>query len=397
MDAVNDNWDKFKSFDEYDNFSIEWLKQWIENNKHWKTQVSSMALGWITEGLKPRCITRDLQWGVKVPLSGFENKVFYVWFDAPIGYISFVKEAAPKKWKKYWQNDKTKIYHFLGKDNIIFHTIFWPAMLMADNTFNLPWQIAGLQYLNYEGQKISKSKKWGVFCEKLPASGINPDVIRAYLIYLLPETADTEFKWNDFTERINKEIIGTFANFANRSLTMIHRRQESIITRPTKSTEEDKKLMQTIQAKTAQIQNQIEELNLRQAFKEILQLAAEGNKYFDHEQPWKTINENPARANATLYYCTILSKTLAILIAPFLPKTAENLWQQTGMKGTVHSTKAWKQLAKLNLPKKHKINTPALLFEKIQPEFLQQFKKTVTEPTPIQEYFKNSAAAEFLG
>lgn len=365
----------------------EKLKLWIEAQKQWKPQVSSMALGWITEGLKPRCITRDLHWGVKVPLKGFEDKVFYVWFDAPIGYVSFVKEVS-KKWKKFWQDNDTKIFHFLGKDNIIFHTIFWPAILMADGTCNLPYQVDGLQYLNYEGQKISKSKKWGVFCEKFPASGINPDIIRAYLIYLLPETADTEFKWNDFVERINKEIIGTFGNFVNRSLTMIHTKLDSKISAPKVLSDDDKKLLETMKTKIAVIESLLDKLDLRQAFKEILLLAADGNKYFDYNQPWKAITENPARASATLYHCVLLSKTLAILIAPFLPKTAESLWKQINMKGSVHSSKGWQELKKISLPKKHTIGTPAILFEKLQPEFIEKFKKAVTEPTPIEEYFK---------
>ncbi len=364
------------------------LKEWIEAQKQWKVQVSSMALGWIKEGLRPRCITRDLNWGVKVPLKEYSNKVFYVWFDAPIGYVSFVKEAVPKKWKKFWQDKDTKIYHFLGKDNIIFHTIFWPAILLADATCNLPYQVAGLQYLNYEGQKISKSKKWGIFCEKFPSSGINPDIMRAYLIYLLPETSDTEFKWVDFVERINKELIGTFGNFANRSLTMIASKLNSKITCPKEQSEEDKKLLETIKQKIVLIESLIEEINLRSAFKEILALAAEGNKYFDHAQPWKTIVESPQKAQATLYYCTLLSKTLSILVAPFLPKTAESLWAQVGMKESVHSPKSWDELHKLALPKKHTIGTPSILFEKLLPEFVERFKKAVTEPTQIEEFFK---------
>ena len=200
------------------------LEAWITSQKHWRKQVSSLALAWIKEGLRRRSITRDLKWGVPVPLKGFEDKIFYVWFDAPIGYISSTKEWAersghPKRWEDYWLDPETRIYNFLGKDNIPFHTIFWPGMLMASGGLNLPYDVVGLQYCNYEGDKISKSRNWGIFCEKVVQSGLDPDIWRYYLAYLIPETKDSEFKWDDFQTRINNELVAAIGNFVHRTLT----------------------------------------------------------------------------------------------------------------------------------------------------------------------------------
>nr|MDG6971107.1 methionine--tRNA ligase [Nitrososphaerota archaeon] len=188
------------------------LQSWIGSNEVWKAQVTSLAMGWLKEGLKKRSITRDLRWGVPVPLDGYRSKVFYVWFDAPIGYISATKEwgdakGDPEAWKKFWTDEGTRIYNFLGKDNIPFHTIFWPGMLFAHGGLNLPYDVVGLQFCNYEGDKISKSKNWGVFCESIPMAGLDPDIWRYYLIGIIPETRDTEFKWDDFKSKVNNELV----------------------------------------------------------------------------------------------------------------------------------------------------------------------------------------------
>ena len=232
------------------------LEKWLKEKKNWRSQVTSLALGWIKEGLKERCITRDLRHGVKVPLKGFEDKVFYVWFDAPIGYISSTKEVSPKNWGKFWKDKDTKIYHFLGKDNIPFHTIFWPGMLIANGEFNLPHYVEGLQYLNYEGGKFSKSKKKGVFCEKLPETDINPDIMRAYLTFIMPESGDTEFKWKDFQRRINSEMIGNYGNFVNRTLSFIYNKLDRKIERPSEQelTKSDKGLIDTMRKKVKKIE-----------------------------------------------------------------------------------------------------------------------------------------------
>ena len=207
------------------------LKKWIQSNKYFREQVRGLAMGWINEGLKPRCITRDLKHGVKVPLKEFEKKVFYVWFDAPIGYVSSTKEIT-KEWEKFWKDEKSEVYNFLGKDNIPFHTIFWPGMVIAHGEFNLPKNVIGLQYLNYEGQKFSKSKGIGVFCERLPELKLEADIWRHYLTQVIPETSDSEFRWKDFQERVNSDLIGNYANFVNRVLNFIYTKLNGKITKP---------------------------------------------------------------------------------------------------------------------------------------------------------------------
>ncbi|MBI5871885.1 methionine--tRNA ligase, partial [archaeon] len=193
------------------------IETWLKNNKQIRTQVKSIAFSWINKGLKPRCITRSLNWGIPVPFRGYEHLKFYVWLDAPIGYISATKEHT-KKWKLYWQNPKARIYHFLGKDNIPFHTIFWPGILIADGTYNLPYNVIGLQYLNYEGRKFSKSNNWGVFCENLPDAGLPAEYWRFYLAFLIPEAKDMEFFWTELQARVDTELVGIFSNFIHRTL-----------------------------------------------------------------------------------------------------------------------------------------------------------------------------------
>jgi len=288
----------------------EKLEEWLRENKHWRAQVRNLALGWIKEGLKQRCITRDLKHGVKVPIEGFENKVFYVWFDAPIGYISSTKEKSAD-WEKYWKDKKTKIYHFLGKDNIPFHTIFWPAMLLANGEFNLPYQVVGLQYLNYEGGKFSKSQKRGVFCEKLPEAGIDADVVRAYLTFLIPEISDTEFRWNDFQAKLNSDVIGNYGNFVNRVLSFIYYKLENKVEKPAENelTDSDRKFIETIEKKVERIGQLMEEIQLRAAFREILALATEGNKYFNEHEPWHLMKKDLKRTKHVLYLCASLCRT----------------------------------------------------------------------------------------
>jgi methionyl-tRNA synthetase len=365
------------------------LEKWLKQNKHWRPQVTNLALGWIKEGLKPRCITRDLKHGVRVPIEGFEDKVFYVWFDAPIGYISSTKEKT-KDWEKYWKDKKTKIYHFLGKDNIPFHTIFWPAMLMANGEFNLPYQVVGLQYLNYEGGKFSKSQKRGVFCEKLPESGINVDVMRAYLTFLIPEVADTEFKWSDFQARINSDVIGNYGNFINRVLSFIYHKLGNSIERPASSelTSSDKEFIKTIKERVKKIGDYLENIQLRNAFREILKLATVGNKYFNENEPWHLIKKDIKRANDVLYLCANLCRTLSIVSEPYLPNTAQKIWKQLNLEGSVDEPGIWDSAAEIALPESHSINKPSILFNKLTDEYIEELKKTVSDARELKSYFE---------
>jgi len=369
------------------------LEKWIKSKTKWRKQVSNLALGWIKEGLRKRSITRDLKNGVSVPLKGFEDKVFYVWFDAPIGYISFTKEASDN-WKDFWKGENSKIYNFLGKDNIPFHTIFWPGMLMAHGEFKLADEVVGLQYLNYEAGKFSKSQKRGVFCEKLPGSKLEPDVLRAYLTYLIPETGDTTFKWEEFKERINSDLIGNYGNFLNRTLSFINSSLEGILSKP-KETEiksEDKELMKITGEKVKQITQYLESQELRRAFHEILALSSEGNKYLHNTEPWNLIKEDPIRAGHILYFCANLSKTLAILMGPYLPQTSPKVWNYLGLNGNPLENGNWDEAGKFELADSHKIGTHGKLFNLLTDEEIAELKDELSKGTEVKDFFKDQVS-----
>ncbi len=365
------------------------LKKWISSQTIWRNQVKNLALGWIKEGLRPRCITRDLKHGIKVPLEGFEDKVFYVWFDAPIGYVSSTREVRPD-WESFWKNKDTEIYNFLGKDNIPFHTIFWPGMVIAHGDFNLPKNVIGLQYLNYEGQKFSKSKGVGVFCERLPELDLEPDVWRHYLTQLIPETGDSEFKWKDFKERVNSDLIGNYGNYTNRVLDFIHSRLNGVVTRPPKEriTQKDKKLLEKIVQKKEKIEQLFEKAEIRKAYSEILKLSSEGNKYINDTEPWIAIKNNPERANDIFYNGAVLLRSLAVLSAPYLPKTSQNIWNQLNLSGNPFDAGIW-DTAGEDLGKKHKVNKPEILFKKLTDEQIETYKDKSSRGTDLKEFFKN--------
>ena len=362
------------------------VEAWIKKQKTWRSQVKALALGWIKEGLRERCITRDLKHGVSVPLKGYENKKLYVWFDAPIGYISATKEAT-KDWSSFWQKKNAKIYNFLGKDNIPFHTIFFPAMILAHGKFNLPYNVIGLQYLNYEGGKFSKSKKIGVFCEKLPDSGIDVDVMRGYLTFVIPETKDTEFKWDEFLNRINGDLIGNYANLINRTISFANTRLNGQLKAPAKVTQLEKNLEKSVKVKSKKIEQLIEEAQLRAAFSELLSLSSDGNKYFEASKPWEVIKSDPKKAEAILYYCAGLCRSLAILASPFIPNATQKIWDQLGLQGRVDMPNNWDSASNIKEEKAYKINEPKVLFTKITPEYLENFKKIVANTSDISELF----------
>ncbi len=363
------------------------LEEWIKSNKQWREQVTSLAMGWIHEGLKPRCITRDLKFGVQVPIPGYEKKIFYVWFDAPIGYISSTKEwtdniKKPGQWENFWTDPKTKIYNFLGKDNIPFHTIFWPAMLIAHGKYNLPYQVVGLQFCNYEGDKISKSRNWGVFCEKIPDSGVDVDVWRYYLAHLIPETKDSDFKWEEFKARVNSELIGNFGNFINRTLSFIENRLAGKITHYELG-QRDLEFIKKMEKFHKEITDLFEETKLREALQKILELSGEGNKYLQGNRPWELAKTNLNRCNTVMYLCANLCFDLAILIQPFLPKTSKKIFEQLGVKDKF----SWADGNKINLEKGHKIGHSEILFKPLEKEKIQELKKSVGKAADLAEIF----------
>ncbi len=368
------------------------LEKWLKDKK-WSPQVLNLARSWIKEGLKDRSITRDLKHGVKVPLEGYKDKVFYVWFDAPIGYLSFTIEAKKNSWENYWKGN-SEIYNFLGKDNIPFHTLFWPGMIIAHKNLNLPTRVVGFQYLNYEGKKFSKSKSQGVFCERLPESGIDSELLRAYLVMLLPETNDSEFRWENFRERVNSDLVGNFGNFFNRVFSFLENKLNFEIEKPTEENlrEEDRKFLKIIEKKIENISNYFEEVKLRQAFFEVLALSSEGNKYFNDSKPWEKIKDNPEEAKRIIYLSIYLSKVLAICSFPFLPKTSKKIWVALGLGEfeTVFKGKGiWDSLKLKIFPEFKNLKRLDLLFKKITEEDLEKYKEIASKTTPLKELLKN--------
>ena len=344
------------------------LDSWLNKQEHWRPQVRNLAKAWIRDGLKPRDITRDLTWGVPVPLKDYKDSILYVWYDAPIGYISSTKEWAikkkkPQEWKKYWTKD-TQYYCFIGKDNIPFHSIFFPGILLADKRFILPYNVVGLQYLNYERAKFSKSKGHGIFCDNLQGANLDPDYWRFYISLVLPETKDTEFLWEDFKNKINAELIGNFSNFINRTLTFIYKHNNKTIPKPKLySKAEEKELQQQIQS----ILNSYEKVELREALNGILKLSSMGNKLFDQKEIWNTKDE------ASLFLLANLCKSLGLLIQPFLPDTSKKILSFLNCK-----EKDFSALTELNLGGK-KIKKPEILFKKLEQQDIETIKSITSK------------------
>ncbi|NOZ76423.1 MAG: methionine--tRNA ligase [Euryarchaeota archaeon] len=364
------------------------LKEWIEGNRDvWSPQVVNMALGWIHEGLKPRSITRDIKWGVKVPLEGFEDRVFYVWFDAPIGYVSSTKEWAqkigkPEEWRRFWQEEDAKIFHFIGKDNIPFHTIFWPGMLMANGEFTLPYRVAGLQYLNYEGDKISKSRGFGIFCENLSRTGTSPDIWRYYLTLLIPETGDTEWKWREFQERVNKELVANLGNFVYRTLSFTMKNFDGRVPGAELSGR-DRELLERGKRYAEEVGNLIWDIRLRDALKKVFELSDEGNRYFQENEPWKAVKEDPERAAACLHVCANLCYDLAVLLSPFLPESAERICAQLGMEvGTLED------VGQARVEAGQELRDVRPLFPKLDDKKIAELREITSSVTEYEEMFK---------
>jgi len=350
------------------------LVKWIKQNKTWRPQVKALAQGWMKGGLKERCITRDLSWGITTPFQLYKHLKFYVWVEAPWGYVSSTKEWDSKKWKQYWQNPKTKIYNFIGKDNIPFHTILFPAMIMANGKYNLPYNVVGLQYLNYERSKFSKSKGHGIFCENLKGAGLDSDYWRFYLGFVIPETKDTEFLWQDFKERVNTELVGNFGNFINRTIKFLDANFNKTIPTP-KLTTKDKVFMKKIEKQVKLVLTKYENVELRQALEEILKLSAMGNKFFQDNEPWK----NPKASQNIMYISTNLSRMLVLLIQPFTPNSTKKLLKILNVKDN-----SLKDVDKFTLKAKHKINRPEIVFNKLEEKQIQDLKK---ETSRVTEYF----------
>ncbi|MBN2014491.1 MAG: methionine--tRNA ligase [Candidatus Altiarchaeota archaeon] len=356
------------------------LREWILCNKHWPDNARNFSLGWISEGLEDRAITRDLSWGVPVPLKGAEDKVLYVWFEAPIGYISSTQEWAEKKgnpgeWRKYWIED-CKIIHFIGKDNIPFHAIIWPAMLMAHSGFNLPWQVSSNEYLTLEGRKMSTSRGWVLWLHDI-LNEFDADLIRYYLLSINPAKHDSDFSLKEFQHKVNNELVAAFGNFINRSLTFIEK-QGSMIPKVEDFDELDEQLLERIREAPEHVGRHIEEFRFLEALKELMSLAHFGNEYFQGKEPWR--NEN----STTLYLCANLTRTLAILSAPFLPHSAERIWGMLGLEGSVFD-ESWSRAAELDIRERHRIGRITLLYDKIDDKRIEGFDRRYLRKEKVVE------------
>jgi len=347
------------------------LRKWIEENKHWPPNARNFALGWIREGLQDRAITRDLSWGVPVPEEGADGKVLYVWFDAPIGYISSTMEwsqaiGKSNEWEKFWKDDETKIVHFIGKDNIPFHAIIWPGVLMAHRDYTLPYQIASNEYLTLEGEKMSTSRGWVLWLHDCIAE-FDPEILRYYLLSITPQSSDSDFSLTELMERGNNELLATLGNLVNRVLTFIGR-SGGQIPEPVEFDDDDKKLIEFMERQPDIIAGYIESLNFINGLSSMMALAHEGNKYFQKKQPWKNEGGN------TLYLCANLIRNLSIVMEPFLPGSAERIWEMMQLSGSVHE-QSWEGAKGLKVEAGHKIGKPKGLYKKIEAEQIEDFAK----------------------
>ena len=358
------NW--YLPLNDYEDFLNEWI---IEGHKNdWKPNVYGQVKSWLTDGLKPRAMTRDLNWGVPVPLPNAEGKVLYVWFDAPIGYISFTQEWAEnngKDWKDYWQNDNADLVHFIGKDNIVFHCIIFPAMMKAHGDYKMPTNVPAFEFLNLENDKISTSRNWAVwaheYVEEFPGQ---QDVLRYSLLSSAPETKDNNFTWKDFQTKNNSELVGIFGNFINRVAVLIHKYYDGIVPAGNENAEE----LNEITKAATEVENFLEHYEFRNALTAMMNLARFGNQYLQIEEPWKTIKTDPEKAANSLFIAAQIAVGLAQICEPFLPFSAEKLQKMFNV-----SQLSWSEIKeeKVLIKTGHQINEASLLFSKIEDETIE--------------------------
>ena len=376
----------FLPLERYEDFLKEWILEGHKND--WKPNVYGQCKSWIDDGLKPRAVTRDLDWGIPVPLEGAEGKVLYVWFDAPIGYISSTKEWAEREgvdWKPYWMDKDTKMVHFIGKDNIVFHCIIFPSMLKAHGDFILPDNVPANEFLNLEGQKLSTSKNWAVWLhEYLEEFPDMQDVLRYTLTANAPETKDNDFTWKDFQARNNNELVAIFGNFVNRVVVLAHKYYNGIVPEPSEFTKVDLQTLETVKKYPEIISDSLERYRFREAGQELMNLARLGNKYLADEEPWKIIKQDGDRVRTIMFTAIQIASALAILSEPFLPFTSGKLKRILGVaKGQILSARlneefgqvaeGWNDVAERDvlISAGHQINPAELLFSKIEDDAIQ--------------------------
>lgn len=359
-----------------------WLKEWIlEEHKEWKTNVYGQCKSWLDNGLQPRAVSRDLNWGVPVPVEGAEGKVLYVWFDAPIGYISNTKELMPQDWEKWWKDNSTKLVHFIGKDNIVFHCIVFPSMLKAHGDgYILPDNVPANEFLNLEGDKISTSRNWAVWLhEYLDEFPGKEDVLRYVLCANAPETKDNDFTWKDFQTRNNSELVGILGNFVNRAIVLTHKYFSGKMPGNIKPGDKEEEVLSQIPLIRKNMENAIESYKFREALRELMNLARLGNKYLTETEPWKIAKSDPEAVASILNVSLTICANLAIALEPFMPHTAEKLRQMMNL-----TNLSWEMMGTGSIIQEgHQLDKATLLFAKIEDKEIEfqteKLKKTKEE------------------
>lgn len=367
-----------------------WLEKWIlADHSDWRSNVVGQCKSWFDMGLKPRAVTRDLDWGIPVPVEGAEGKVMYVWFDAPIGYISNTRELLPNDWEKWWKSQDTRLVHFIGKDNIVFHCIVFPAMLKAEGSYILPDNVPANEFLNLEDDKISTSRNWAVwlheYVEEFPGK---QDVLRYVLTANAPETKDNNFTWKDFQARNNNELVAVYGNFVNRALVLTQKYFGGKVPPCGELTEQDKEIIAEFRDVKAKVEELLEKFRFRDAQKEAMNLARIGNKYLADSEPWKVFKTDPKRVETILNLSLQLVANLAIAFEPFLPFSSEKLRSMINMPDL-----KWDNLGQTDLlVAGHELNKPELLFEKIEDEVVEAQIKKLEETKKANEAANYKAA-----
>ena len=355
----------------------QWLEPWItQQHKEWRTNVMGQCKSWFDMGLQPRAVSRDLDWGIPVPVEGADGKVLYVWFDAPIGYISNTKELLPDSWEKWWKQDDTRLVHFIGKDNIVFHCIVFPAMLKAEGSYILPDNVPSNEFLNLEDDKISTSRNWAVwlheYLEDLPGK---QDVLRYVLTANAPETKDNNFTWRDFQAHNNNELVAVYGNFVNRALQLAKKYYDGVVPACGELSDFDRATIDEFKDVKAEVERLLDGFRFRDAQKEAMNLARIGNKYLADSEPWKVIKTDPERVKTVIYLSLQLVANLAVVFEPFLPFSSARLRDMLGMpEGSEAAGRLeWERLGATDLvPAGHRLGEPALLFEKIEDEVVER-------------------------
>jgi methionyl-tRNA synthetase len=360
----------------------EKLGDYIGDNKQFSTNTRNFSLNWVKEGLKPRAMTRDVEWGIPAPFPGAEGKTFYVWFENVLGYISatieyFKNRGEPEKWKEYWFDKNVKSLYFIGKDNIPFHTIIFPALLLASGEdYNLPWNVSATEFLQVKGQRASKSRRIGIFMDEA-LELFSADYWRYFLMSTRPETKDTDFTWGFFTEKVNSDLNDTFGNFVHRTLKFINAQFNSEVPKPEALDEDGERILATVKGKLETIAKNIENCRLQSAANNVVNISRTGNQYLNEKEPWSLIKKDRGKAESVIYTAAQIVKALATVSAPFIPFAAEELWKTLNLSGSVHE-QSWDEALK-PLPARHKIAQAKPLFQKIdanEQELEEKLEKT---------------------